>query len=124
MADFNVAFTDKSIPMQVDFSDDNPVKGAKFGEIQTANIGANGLSAYEIAVKNGFDGNEQEWLDSLKGEKGDKGEQGIQGVPGASGPHGRTPVKGTDYYTEADKAEMVSAVIAALPVYDGEVVEV
>lgn len=35
---------------------------------------------------------------------------------------GRTPVKGTDYYTEADKAEMVSAVIAALPVYNGEVV--
>lgn len=28
---------------------------------------------------------------------------------------GATPVKGTDYYTAADKAEMVSAVIAALP---------
>ena len=26
-----------------------------------------GLSAYEIAVKNGFEGTEQEWLDSLKG---------------------------------------------------------
>ena len=31
------------------------------------------------------------------------------------GADGKTPVKGTDYYTEADKAEMVSAVIAALP---------
>lgn len=30
--------------------------------------GENGLSAYEIAVKNGFQGSEQEWLDSLKGE--------------------------------------------------------
>lgn len=30
--------------------------------------GENGLSAYEIAVKNGFEGSEQEWLDSLKGE--------------------------------------------------------
>ena len=29
---------------------------------------------------------------------------------------GRTPVKGTDYFTEADKAEMVAAVLAALPV--------
>ena len=27
----------------------------------------------------------------------------------------RNPVRGEDYYTEADKAEMVSAVIAALP---------
>lgn len=30
--------------------------------------GQNGLSAYEIAVKNGFDGTEKEWLDSLTGE--------------------------------------------------------
>jgi OmcA/MtrC family decaheme c-type cytochrome len=29
--------------------------------------GANGLSAYEIAVANGFTGTEQEWLDSLQG---------------------------------------------------------
>jgi len=28
-------------------------------------------SAYDIAVKNGFEGTEQEWLESLKGEKGD-----------------------------------------------------
>ncbi len=33
-----------------------------------------GLSAYETAVENGFKGNEQEWLDSLKGEKGEKGD--------------------------------------------------
>jgi hypothetical protein len=30
--------------------------------------GADGASAYEIAVENGFDGTEQEWLDSLQGE--------------------------------------------------------
>lgn len=30
--------------------------------------GATGMSAYQIAVKNGFKGTEQEWLDSLKGE--------------------------------------------------------
>lgn len=41
-----------------------------------------------------------------------------EGVPG------KKPVKGKDYFTEADKAEMVSAVISALPVYDGEVVSV
>lgn len=37
-----------------------------------------------------------------------------------AGEDGYTPVKGTDYYTEEDKEEMVSAVLAALPTYDGE----
>lgn len=37
---------------------------------------------------------------------------------------GKTPEKGVDYYTTADKAEIVSAVIAQLPIYNGEVVEV
>lgn len=53
-----------------------------------------------------------------RGEKGDTGEQGHAGPAGADG---KTPVKGVDYYTEADKEEMVQAVIAALPVYNGEV---
>jgi hypothetical protein len=47
---------------------------------------------------------------------------GSKGSSGANGTNGKTPVKGTDYWTAADKAEMVSAVIAALPVYNGEVV--
>jgi hypothetical protein len=34
---------------------------------------------------------------------------------------GKSPEKGIDYFTNADKAEMVNAVIAALPVYAGEV---
>ena len=33
-------------------------------------LGPEGKSAYEVAVKNGFKGTEQEWLDSLKGEPG------------------------------------------------------
>jgi len=32
--------------------------------------GSNGKSAYEIAVENGFEGTESEWLESLKGEDG------------------------------------------------------
>lgn len=36
--------------------------------------GADGKSAYQIAVDNGFVGTETEWLASLKGPKGDQGE--------------------------------------------------
>lgn len=35
-----------------------------------------GKSAYEIAVENGYDGSESEWLDSLKGKDGLDGEDG------------------------------------------------
>lgn len=42
------------------------------------------------------------------------------GVPaGAKGDKGYTPVKGTDYWTAADKAEMVNDVLAALPAAEG-----
>lgn len=64
----------------------------------------------------------------IKGDKGDPGTNGKDGingkdgVDGKNGADGRTPIKGTDYFTEADKAEMVSAVISALPKYNGEVV--
>ena len=53
-----------------------------------------GKSAYEIAVGNGFEGTEEEWLESLKGDKGDqgepgaKGDKGDQGEPGAKGDKG------------------------------------
>lgn len=39
----------------------------------------------------------------------------IKGDKGDTGADGHTPVKGTDYFTEADKQELVTAVIAALP---------
>lgn len=47
-----------------------------------------GYSAYEIAVQNGYEGTEQEWLLSLKGAKGDTGATGPQGETGATGPQG------------------------------------
>lgn len=47
-----------------------------------------------------------------QGEKGEKGEKGDPGTPGAAG---HTPVKGTDYWTAADKQEIVNNVLAALP---------
>lgn len=56
--------------------------------------------------------------DGAQGEKGEKGEKGEPGTPGAAG---HTPVKGTDYWTAADKQEIVNNVLAALP--DGTEVE-
>ncbi len=47
-----------------------------------------------------------EQLAALKGPKGEKGDPGTNGT---------TPVKGVDYYTDADKQEMVQLVLAAIP---------
>lgn len=47
------------------------------------------------------------------------GSKGNDGSPGSPGADGYTPVKGTDYYTAADKTEMVNDVIAALPTWTG-----
>lgn len=51
----------------------------KFAEIETitGEQGADGKSAYEIAVENGFVGTEQDWLDSLNGKNGLDGSNGF-----------------------------------------------
>ena len=54
-------------------------------------------SAYAIAVKNGFEGSEEEWLVSLvgpQGPKGETGETGPKGDTGATGPQGPQGEKG------------------------------
>ena len=67
--------------------------------------GQDGKSAFEVAVEKGFVGDENAWLESLKGEKGEKGEQGevgpqgpqgIQGEQGPEGPQGSAGEKGAD----------------------------
>lgn len=69
----------------------------------------NGKSAYEVAVDNGFTGTQTEWLASLKGGKGDKGDKGD------------TPVKGIDYWTKADKAEIMGD--QATPLFANDISE-
>lgn len=56
-------------------------------------VSPRGYSAYEIAVQNGFEGTEEEWLESL---------------------NGYTPVRGTDYYTAEDIADMENDVKTAV----------
>lgn len=100
-------------------------------------------TASEFQVKNGSKGSTG--AQGPQGPRGDKGETGATGATGAQGPQGEkgetgatgatgpqgeqgkdghTPEIGTDYFTEADKTELVAAVVAALPKYDGEVVAV
>lgn len=71
---------------------------------QSGKDGLNGLSAYEIAVSQGFTGTESEWILSLKGDKGDIGETGAtglqgppgnQGIPGQQGEKGETGLQGS-----------------------------
>ncbi len=59
--------------------------------------GADGKSAYDIAVDNGYTGSQSQWLASLKGDKGDvgaTGAQGAQGVKGDKGDVGATGAQG------------------------------
>lgn len=88
--------------------------------------GSDGKSAYEIAKDNGFDGSEEEWLESLKGEdgkdgaKGSKGDPGEKGDPGSDGSDGEKGDPGEDgadgsdgedgFPSEEDWDELVSRV--------------
>lgn len=63
--DFKNQITDKANKMETN------VKQAILGLTKAKEDGEfNGKSAYEIAVEHGFEGSEQEWLDSMKGGKG------------------------------------------------------
>lgn len=67
-------------------------------------------------------------FDGAQGPKGDTGAQGPQGETGPqgpagpqgpTGPAGTTPVRGTDYWTAADKSSIVQDTLAALPTWTG-----
>lgn len=72
-------------------------------------------SPFELIITNGdtvvrYDGSEAKSVTPSAGP---------QGPQGPAGPAGATPVKGTDYWTAADKAEIVQATLAALPTWTG-----
>lgn len=67
--------------------------------------GADGHSAYEVAVANGFAGNEAQWLASLVGAKGDKGDRGDTGPAGSDGAPGPAGSDGNDGAPGADGAD-------------------
>lgn len=97
-------------------SDPDNLTGTLDGEL------IRGYSAYEIAVQNGFEGTEEEWLASLKGERGDQGIQGPQGIQGETGPQGvqgeqgvQGPKGETYVLTAADKTEIYEMLLAEYP---------
>lgn len=69
----------------------------------------NGLSAYEVAVKNGYTSTEEEWLESLDGKDGKDGIDGTDGY---------TPVKGTDYFTDEEIEQIEQNAADKVPLDD------
>lgn len=76
--------------------------------------GQDGKSAYEIWLDEGNQGTEQDFLNSIKGadgRNGTDGQNGRDGINGTNGQDGHTPVRGTDYWTTSDKAEIVQSAV-------------
>lgn len=95
--------------------------------------GADGISITEVEISSegnliiSFSNGEHNEIGRIVGEKGEQGIQGDQGIQGEQGQQGiqgepgYTPQRGVDYYTDADKQEMIAAVLTALPKWDGGV---
>lgn len=76
-------------------------------------IGDNGnWYVYDVQTKT--------YIDSGMPSRGEQGLQGDKGEKGADGKDGYTPQKGIDYYTEADKQEMVGYLSDYLDINDFE----
>lgn len=74
--------------------------------------GARGASAYEVAVGNGFEGDEVAWLASLIGPPGADGENGAAGAPGQQGAPGADGAPGVDGVDGADGASAYEVAVA------------
>ena len=74
--------------------------------------GEDGLSAFQLAQQEGFEGTLEEWLESLKGDKGDTGEQGERGETGPQGPQGEPGRDGVSPDITGFKEEISNKCIA------------
>lgn len=66
-----------------------------------------GASAYQIAVKNGYEGTEEEWLQSLHGKDGKDGRDGVDGKDGVNGSDGKDGVSATAEIVETENGTTV-----------------
>ena len=103
------------------------------GETASAEIVEGKLNLVLPKGEAGIDGKDGEpGADGIDGKDGKDGEPGVDGIdgkdgkdgePGVDGKDGYTPIKGTDYFTDEDKNEMVEAVlntIKTVPYFDEE----
>ena len=126
----DLSFEQNQQNINVPFSESGAEFNTNFGENSVIQDGQSGATFYPEVSADGI----ISWTNNrglpnpnpvnIKGEKGDTGAKGKDGTNGKDGVDGYTPVKGKDYFTETDKSEIVSSVIAALPVYDGSVTAV
>lgn len=94
--DANYVSEEKAAEMLADYSKTEEVEsivGQYVDQIPAGKDGENGLSAYEVAIQNGFNGDETEWLESLKGEDG---KDGVDGASPLIGENGNWFISGTD----------------------------
>jgi len=139
---YRITITDTNGTKTVDVMDGKdgytPKKGVDYFDGKDGKAGKDGYTPRKgVDYFDGADGQPgkdgytpikgKDYFDGQPGKDGYtpvKGKDYFDGADGKDGVDGKTPIKGTDYFTAADKAEMVSAVIAQLPVYNGEVVSV
>lgn len=77
-------------------------------------------TALDNLVSNSHSHANKDTLDKLSVSNGKLQYNGSDvGLKGDEGADGKTPVKGTDYWTAADKAEIVNDTLAALPTWAG-----
>ena len=89
--------------------------GEKGDPGQDGEPGADGLSAYEVAVENGFEGTEQAWLASLVGPEGPEGPEGPQGPQGPSGDDGEQGPPGADGHSPVITWDDTTIVVDGAP---------
>nr|UVX76088.1 MAG: hypothetical protein [Bacteriophage sp.] len=76
--------------------------------------------ALDVLVPKSHDHDNKDTLDKLSDSNGKLQYNGSDvGLKGDKGANGKTPVKGTDYWTATDKAEIVNDTLAALPKWTG-----
>lgn len=107
----------QSIEPETDVNSGDYWLDTRYGEVYRATtVGSDTAVNWKVAGIN---------LIGDTGPQGETGPQGPKGDPGPQGPQGETGPQGPqgdDYVlTEADKAEIVAATVAALPKYDGGV---
>ena len=70
--------------------------------------GVDGLSAYELALQNGFVGTKQEWLTSLQGQDGQDGQDGASVANEVSTTHDGNTLTNVEQTVQADMNELDS----------------